>query len=96
MILLALSMSVALAAEVSPGPAVAAQSPLAPSAAGSAAPAEKQICRRGMNRTGSRMKVQPICMTKREWDERARHDKELMDAIQRGSTSNTRKPGAPQ
>ncbi len=96
MILLAVLISAPLAAEVSPTPAVAAQSPHAPAAAGSAGPAEKQICRRGMNQTGSRMKVRPICMTRREWDERARHDKELMDAIQRGSVSNTRKPGTPQ
>jgi hypothetical protein len=94
--LLALLISAALAAETSPAPAVAEQSPLPTPSTSAAAPDEKQICRRGMNQTGSRMKVRPICMTKKEWNDRARHDKELMDAIQRGSTASTRKPGTPQ
>jgi hypothetical protein len=57
---------------------------------------DKVICRKGVNQTGSRMKQRPVCLTRREWAERDRHDKELMSAIQRSSTSNTRKPGTPQ
>ena len=92
MLLIAALLSAALAAETSPSVAPAA-------AATTTAPIEnpdKLVCRKGVNQTGSRMKQQPICLTRREWAERSRHDKELMDAIQRGSTANTRKPGTPQ
>jgi len=96
MTLIALLIGAALAAETSPAPAVAAQNPQAPDATASAGAPEKQVCRRGVNQTGTRMKQRPVCMTRKEWDDRARHDKELMDMVQRGSTTNTREPGQPQ
>ena len=87
--LLAILLAGALAVETPPAPA-------APAAAPSGKDMNKVVCRGGVHQVGSRMRQRPICMTRREWEERARQDKELMDAIQKGSVANTRRPGTPQ
>lgn len=61
-----------------------------------AAAADPVVCRKGMNATGSHMRVKPICMKKSEWAERARDDAKLIGKIQAGSQTGNKTPGTAQ
>ena len=87
---IAMLSSAAVLAAVTPPPAPNAPPEVKAKPAASDDPV---ICRKGVNATGTRMRVKPVCMTRSEWAERERDDKKLFGGVQGNSQVGNRTPG---
>ncbi|HEX8232948.1 MAG TPA: hypothetical protein VF559_06365 [Caulobacteraceae bacterium] len=77
----AAASSEALAAEVGYPAAPAAPQPKPKSSRGG----DKVICKRAMNKTGSHIPPQPVCMMKRDWERQERIDSQTARSVQHKS-----------
>lgn len=77
----------AIAALLIAGPVLAQQTPTTRSSKASAADPNQQICRQ-INRLGSRLDRQRVCMTRAEWEEQRRTSRQGLDRMQSSRATN--------